>query len=370
VAQKRKTEQKIKSSILTIFAAVVSVTLLTVFLYWYFSVITPELPRPPLKTLAANHNIALGAHAALNRLENKPYREILTSQFNFITIDGESDWSKVHPSPSQYNYTQLDKLVSFAEANNMPIQYHHLVWGEEVFFPAWLKNGHYSSGQLLSIMHDYISNVVGHYKNKVVVWTVVNEAFSRAQHINGLSDWWADNIKGGTTYIDDSFIWAHQADPNTTLILNDFENETENNVSNAMYSYIKAAKARGIPIDGIGMQMHINAADPPSVEAMIKNMQRFDAIGVPTYITEFDVNLNYVKGSNAYKSQLESQITYNVVRACIESKACVSFDSFGITDKESLLKRLGNTDSHSFLFDSRYRPKPSFYAFRQAWIEP
>ena len=366
MAQKQKNKQKIKLPILTIFATIVSVT----FLYWYFSVKIPDLPQPPLKTLAANHGIALGVHAVLNRLEDKPYREILTSQSSFITIDGESDWSKVYPSPSQYNYKQVDKLVSFAESNNMPIQYHHLLWGEQSFLPSWLKNGHYSSEQLLGIIHSYISNVVGHYKNKVAVWSVVNEAFSRAQHINSLSDWWANNIKDGTTYIDDSFIWAHQADPNATLILNDFENNTENSVSNATYSYIKAAKARDIPIDGIGMQMHINAADPPSMEAMIKNIQRFDAIGVPTYITEFDVNLNYIKGSNAYKSQLESQITYNVVKACIESKACVSFDLFGITDKESLLKWLGDTGSHSFLFDSRYRPKPSFYAFRQAWIEP
>jgi len=99
-------------------------------------------------------------------------------------------------------------------------------------------------------------------------------------------------------------------------------------------------------------------------------MQRFNAIGVPVYITEFDVNLNFVKGTSTYKSNLESQITYSVVRACIESKACASFDEFGITDKDYLLKRIGNTNSHSFLFDSRYRPKPSFYAFSKAWLEP
>jgi len=270
VTQIQKAKRKKRPSLLNIFIVIVPLALLFIFIYWYFSVNTPNLPQPPLKTLAANHGVKLGAHSVLNRLENKSYREILTSQFSFITIDGESDWSKVYLSPSQYNYTQIDKLVSFAEAHNMPIQYHHLVWGEQVFLPSWLKDGHYNSEQLLNIIHSYISNVVGHYKNKIAVWTVVNEAFTRAQHRDGLSDWWANNIKDGTAYIDDSFIWAHQTDPNATLILNDFDNETENSVSNAMYNYIKAAKARGVPIDGIGMQMHINAADPPSKEAMIK----------------------------------------------------------------------------------------------------
>ncbi|HUD07280.1 MAG TPA: endo-1,4-beta-xylanase [Candidatus Saccharimonadales bacterium] len=339
-------------------------------LYWYFSIKTPNLPEPPLKDLAAAHGIQLGSHASLSRLSDKPYTNILTSQFSFLTIDGEANWNTIHPSLTQYNYTKVDKLMAFAKAHNMPVQIHHLVWGEQKFLPAWLKNGNYNKAQLLNIIHDYISNVVGHYKGKVAQWSVVNEAFSRAQHTYGLSDWWADHTGGGTTYIDDSFIWAHQADPNAKLLLNDFNNETENSISNAEYNYVVAAKARGIPIDGVGMQMHINASDPPSEEAIITNMQRFSAIGVPVYITEFDVNLNTVKGSSAYKNQLEAQITYNIVRACIESKACVSFDNFGISDKENLLKWLGHTDSHSYLFDSRYRPKPAFYSFRQAWLQP
>ena len=326
------------------------------FIYWYFSFSTPNLPTPPLKDLAANHGIPLGIHVSLDRLGDKPYTNIVKSQFSFLTIDGEANWDTFNPKPNVYNYTKADKLMAFAKANNMPVQIHHLLWGEEAFLPDWLKNGDYSKTQLLNIIHGYINNVVGHFKGQVEVWSVANEVFSRAQHIYGLSDWFADHTGGGTTYVNDAFIWAHQSDPNAKLILNDFNNETENSVSNAEYNYIKEAKASGVPIDGIGMQMHINASDPPTVSAMVANMQRFYAIGVPTYITEFDVNLNTVKGSSSYKNQLDAQIVYNVVRACIESKSCVSFDLFGVSDKESLLKLIAGTNSHSYLFTSRYVP--------------
>ena len=201
------------------------------------------------------------------------------------------------------------------------------------------------------------------------MWTVVNEAFTRNQHVYGLKDWWAENTGGGTKYIDDSFIWAHQTDPSAKLIINDFNNETENSVSNAEFSYLVSAKSRDIPIDGIGMQMHINAANPPSKNDVIKNIKRFAAIGLPTYITEFDVNLNSVKGSDEYKNKLEIKITYDIVRACIESESCKSFDEFGVTEKGSLFKKLTSADSHSFLFNSRYNPKDSFYAFRDAWLK-
>jgi GH35 family endo-1,4-beta-xylanase len=104
--------------------------------------------------------------------------------------------------------------------------------------------------------------------------------------------------------------------------------------------------------------------------AAIKNIQRYGEIGVQTYITEFDINLNSVKGSAEYKSKLESSITYDMVRACIESRYYVSYDEFGITDKENLHKWLGSTNTHSYLFESRYRPKASYFAFRLALLKP
>jgi len=368
--KKRKNKQKYWQHTPIIIVAGLFLIGIGYFFYWYFSFNTPNLPRPSLKNLATNHGTQLGIHVSLDRLSDKPYTNIVKSQFAFATIDGEANWDTINPTPTEYNYAKVDKLMAFAKANNMPVQIHHLLWGEEVFLPNWLKDGNYTRNQLLNIIHNYISNMVGHLKGQVAVWSVANEVFSRAQHVYGLSDWFADHTGSETTYVNDAFIWAHQTDPNAKLILNDFNNETENSVSNAEYNYIVTAKANGVPIDGIGMQMHINAADPPSVSAMVKNMQRFGAIGISTYITEFDVNLNSVKGSDSYKNQLESQINYNVVTACIKSKSCVSFDEFGVSDKESLLKWIGGTNSHSYLFNSRYDPQSAFYAFRQAWMKP
>jgi endo-1,4-beta-xylanase len=366
---KHKHSKKFKTLITKVILALLVVVLILIG-YWYFSLSAPKLPQPALKDLAANHGISLGVHVSLDRLSSKPYTSLIKSQFSFITIDGEADWNYDHPTISSYNYSKVDALVSFAKTNNMAVQIHHLVWGEQLFLPKWLKQGNYSPQQLLDIMHSYISNVVGHLKGKVAVWTVANEVFTREQHLYNLQDWWANHIQDGVGYVDDAFIWARQADPSAKLVLNDFDNETINSVSNAELSYINAAKARGVPIDGIGMQMHINASNPPTTAEVVANMRRFGAIGVPVYVTEFDVNLNTINGSTSYKDQLEAQITYNMVRACVESKVCVSFDEFGLTDKESLLKILAHTNSHSYLFTSRFVAKPSFYSFRQALLQP
>jgi endo-1,4-beta-xylanase len=356
-----------------IFGVVFAVIVVAGVLIWSRTSHTPNLPAPPLKDLAAKHNISLGNYASLKLINEKPYRDVLTTQYEFATVDGEPNWvfndGSLRPTPTTFDYTNMDKVVQFAQANKMPIQMHHLIWGEEKWLPAWLKNGNYSKQQLLDIIHYHISNVAGHYKGQVREWSVVNEAFTRGEHVNGLHDWWADHV-GDTSYIDDAFIWAHQADPNAKLILNDFQNESENPVSNAEYNYVKDAKARGVPIDGIGLQMHIDATYPPKKEDVIKNMQRFNAIGVKTYITEFDVNLNQVKGDATVRNRLQSQIYYDMARACIESKSCPSFAQLGITDKETWYNDLGWTKSEPLMFDRKYHTKPDFYAFRRAWQQP
>lgn len=329
----------------------------------------PNLPSPPLKSLAAAHGLALGNFAIRNHLSDPIYTDILTSQFNFVLADNTPNWyftdGGLQPGPNTYNWRQMDQIVAFAEKYNMPIQAHHYVWGEQKWLPDWLKNGHYTSQQLLEIMREHILTVGRHYSGKIAEWSVVNEAFTRAEHIYGLHDWWADHI-GGDSYIDQAFIWARQADPHSKLILNDFNNAVENSTSNAMYDYIKSALQRGVPIDGIGMQMHIDGTNPPKKADVIANMKRFAALGVGIYVTEFDLNMNDVKGSAAAKDAKEGEIYYNMMRACIESGVCHSFAYLGITDAETWYNYLGLKAARPLMFDNKYSPKPAFFKTRLA----
>jgi len=350
-----------------------AIALVGTFAHLHFSDKTPSLPDPPLKTLAAQHNIKLGNFAISSHINEKPYEQILTRQFNVALLDNTPNWyftdGGLRPSPTTYNFSTMDKLVNFAQSNHMDMQAHHLVWGEEKWLPDWLKNGNYSKSQLLDLIHQHIATVAGRYNGKISEWTVVNEAFTRKQHIFGLHDWWADHT-GDNSYIAQSFIWAHQADPSAKLILNDFNNESQNSVSDAMYSYIKQAKASGVPIDGVGMQMHIDGTRPPNKQAVINNMRRFGSLGVQVYITEFDVNMSNVKGSDKEKDKKEADIYYQMMRACIESQVCHSFSILGITDKETWYNYLGTaSDARPLPFDQHYNPKPAYWALRQALEE-
>lgn len=368
-----------KRYILVTITLVVTIIILGLIVYRYLPKLithptaTPQLPQPSLKTLAQPHKVALGNFAMPKLLGESAYSDILSQQFDFAVIDNQPNWHftdyDLRPTEKTFDFSRIDQVVGYAEDRHMPIQAHHFVWGEEKWLPDWLKKGNYTSQQLLDIMHTHITTVGEHYRGRIQEWTVVNEAFTRGQHVNGLHDWWADHI-GGQGYIDQAFIWAHQADPNAVLILNDFGNETENSVSDAMYTYIKSAHERGIPVSAIGMQMHIDGTHPPKKDDVIANMRRFADLGVGVYVTEFDVNMNDVKASDANKDKIEGDIYYEMLRACIESQACHSFAYLGITDKETWYNYLPLENARPLMFDENYQPKPAYYSTRRALEQP
>lgn len=368
--QGKKLREKKQLLLITwLVAVIILVFWSTNYFYPRYFAASPQLPGPPLKDLAASRGVELSVLVKPNWLQRKPFEGIVGTQFSSVTSDGELHWDKLRPSPAAYNFTAMDKIVAYAQDHHMAVQGHHLLWDEADSLPEWLKNGNYSQSQLMGLIQDHISTVVSHYKGKVSEWTVVNEPFTRAKHTYGLDYWWGDHLGNNTNYIDKAFTWAHVADPNAKLILNDFNNETENDTSDAQYSYMKSAKDRGVPINGIGMQLHIDASKPPNKDAMVKNMKRFGDIGYSVFVTEFDISSVSVKGTSEFKNNLEAKITANVVEACVESKNCVSIDLFGITDRKNVVS-FTHYKQRSNLFTEKYQPKPAFYTFRSAWSVP
>ncbi len=339
----------------------------------YVSEPLPELPVPPLKELAENKGIQIGSFASLKYLRERPYSEILASEFEYAIIDGEPNWHfedfTLRPSRDTFDFSHMDQVFDFADQNDMPVRVQHLLWGDEKWLPDWLKQGNFSREELLNIIEEHINTVGNKYKGRVREYTVVNEAFSRELKTGGNKDWWGDRL--GTEYIDKAFITARQADPNAILILNDFGNETEGEISNLMYDYIKDAKARGIPIDGLGMQMHISGISAPSKEDVVNNMRRFSELGVKIYVTEFDVNMHDVVGSDDEKLQKQAEIYSDMMSACIEAGAevCPNFGFLGLIDRQSWYQGIGINDAMPLMFHDDYTPKPAFYSVRSALEE-
>ncbi|HSS96123.1 MAG TPA: endo-1,4-beta-xylanase, partial [Terriglobales bacterium] len=264
----------------------------------------PSPTVPTLRSNAAIHNITVGAAADSGFLSESQYAAILGSEFSQLEPENEMKFGLIHPrpdsDPNPYDFSGADALVSFAQAHNMVVRGHTMVWHNQV--PDWLTNGisggTINSTQLSTILQNHIQTVMTHYSGKVYAWDVVNEAFN---DVDGTvrSTLWYDSpgigFQGqGTKYIEQAFNWAHTADPNAKLFYNDYNDETMNAKSDAIYAMAADFKNRGVPLSGIGFQMHwdLGFDNPVTLTSFTNNLQRFAALGMELHITELDIKVS------------------------------------------------------------------------------
>ena len=159
--------------------------------------------------------------------------------------------------PATYNFEPADSLVAFSQSHRMAVRGHTLVWHQQL--PSWLTSGGYSFVGLSSILADHIYTVMKHFAGQVYAWDVVNEAFNDDGSLRGTLWSNAPGIgREGTAYIEQALRWAHAADPKALLFYNDFGAEPVNAKSDAIYRMARDFLSRGVPLNGIGLQMHLS----------------------------------------------------------------------------------------------------------------
>jgi len=127
-------------------------------------------------------------------------------------------------------------------------------------------------------------------------------------------------------------------------------------------------RQRGVPIDGVGFQMHIADlhADVASISA---NISRFTALGVQVHITEMDVALPVDPNGSPRPEDLQKQadIYRQIATACLSHPGCTAIQTWGFTDKYSWIgSHSKQRQGAALLFDRDYRAKPAYAALRTA----
>jgi endo-1,4-beta-xylanase len=160
-----------------------------------------------LRDLAARRAIRVGAAVDPTYFPQAQYSNTLAAQFSQAQPENAMKFGPIQPGPATYSFTQGDQIVQFAQAHNMAVRGHTLVWYNQN--PTWLTTGNYTPAQLSSILHDHIQTVVSHYAGQVYAWDVVNEAFSDSGGALR-STIWSDSPGiglSGTAYIEQAFRW-------------------------------------------------------------------------------------------------------------------------------------------------------------------
>ncbi len=321
---------------------------------WSFT-IAPEPPH--LGDLAANHGIWIGSAVGDKQLGEVGYRDTLRREFNLLTPENQMKWGPIHPERDRYNFIGADAIVDFAQTNGMRSHGHTLCWHNQN--PDWLTNGRFTRTEMIDILRDHIHTVVGRYAGRIAIWDVVNELIDDS---GGLRETiWKNKI--GPEYIDLAFQFAHEADPDAILIINDYSIEPVNTKSTALYNLARDLQSRQIPIHGVGFQMHLTLKWALDYQSFANNMRRFANLGLEIYITEMDVRIQ----EPVTNADLARQATVyrNVMDKCISEPAFMGFQTWGFTDKYSWIPSFFEGWNDALIFDRSYKPKPAYYALRE-----
>lgn len=336
-------------------------------------------PPPNTATLAQNaakHSLMVGAAADSPYLSDSSYASILGSEYNELTAENEMKFASVAPTSATETYTGADALVSFAQAHQMAVRGHTLVWHQQV--PGWVTSGNYTTSQLSQILQTHITNEMTHFAGKVYAWDVVNEAFnddgSGSTPATVRSTIWYDSpgigFAGmGTAYIAQALNWAHAADPNAKLFYNDYNIETQNPKSDAVYLMAQDFTTRPVPVplDGIGFQFHIDPSfdTPANLASVTSNFQRFAALGLDIHITELDIAL---PDSSTASFSAQAKLYGELATICLQQPKCKLFQTWGFTDKYSWIPQFTNGQKGWALpFDATYQKKPAYTSILNAW---
>jgi endo-1,4-beta-xylanase len=288
--------------------------------------------------------------SAMDGFHESAYNEILAGEFNSITPGNAPKWQYTEPNRGQFDFTRADEHVDWGLANGQEVRGHTLVWHNQL--PGWVHD--VPADQLLDVMRHHVTTEVDHFKGRVVHWDVVNEAFEE----DGSRRQTVFQQKIGDDYIAEAFKAARAADPDVDLYYNDYNIDGINAKSDAVYEMVRDFLARGVPIDGVGVQAHLIVGQ--DLSSFRANLQRFADLGVDVAITELDIRMDLPR--NAAKDARQAEDYATVVGACLAVDRCVGITIWDLSDKYSWIPSVFPGQGAALIYDEQFQKKPSYYS--------
>ncbi|MFM0720374.1 endo-1,4-beta-xylanase [Paraburkholderia strydomiana] len=253
----------------------------------------------------------------------------------------------------KYNFAPADEIIAFAQAHGIAVRGHTLVW-------------HFRSGDW----------------KEAPDWFFAGDPNDPHQVYREDSPWYRALDKD---YIAIAFRAARAADPNVKLYINDYNTDDAGKRAKLL-SVIRELRAEGVPIDGVGHQMHISVNWPPlpNIKQAVDDVA---ALGLENQVTELDVSLYTDSGEcwsnpHACLPDLGRPVPNDVMRAQAQRYRAV-FDLF---EQESSIKAVtlwGYTDKHTWLtstpvprnnlpllFAANLQPKAAFWTIVDPSYQP
>jgi len=314
-------------------------------------------------------NAGFENNSIINSGTSAQQQAVVFPNFNQMTAGNIMKMGYLHPQETTFTFDQADAFVAFAHANGINVHGHTLIWHADYQVPSFMTN---YTGDFGAMLKTHVQTIVSHFKGQVVSWDVVNEALADDGQPT------VDNIlrsslfsqKMGQAFIDQAFINARAVDPQVDLFYNDYNIEAGGQKTTNLLALIDGMRSRGVPITGVGFQMHVTI-DWPSITAIESSLKAVADRGLKVKISELDVSMKSAYTSFTADAALRQQQRYHDIVAAylraVPAAQRAGITVWGVWDTDSWINQPGSPD-WPLLFDGNFQPKPALQGFKDALV--
>ncbi len=301
-----------------------------------------------------------------NRPENEAlFKERFKNLFNFAVFPFY--WAAYEPRQGQTNEVKIKEVVAWCKQNGITTKGHPLAWTHTAGTPRWLEQ--YSVEQSKLLLQQRIEKIVSGFKNEIEIWDVLNEVIHTVdwevavrENKAGQDNRYAgqDFMSEKIGFIDSCFRWAHNANPEADLILNEFDIVYNPDSRLRFYNVIKALQQRNTPLDGIGIQAHepYQGRIYYSPEQIWDTFDTYAGFNLPLHITELIPvsNGDSIKGdykTGIWTEQVQAEFAEMIFTLGFGHPLVESINWWGFSDANIWQPNGGLVDEH-------LNPKPVY----------
>lgn len=342
--------------------------------------------RPAARTLkeAVNGRFDIGVGVGFRALQQPANQSLIVDHFNYITPENCMKFAAIQPQENEFRFQKSDRVVKFAQEQNLKVLGHCLVWAKDDRTPEWFfQDGdqEVKPELLLQRMKKHIKTVVERYQGRVHSWDVVNEAIGGRNDEYLRDSVWAKLLSDD--FIVEAFRYTHEIDPAALLIYNDYHLHTKWR-RDRMERIVRKLRQQNAPIHAIGIQGHYDLDAVPYQE-LEELLIRLRQLKLKIAISELDIDMiprgvwwanggkdrERLKNYNPYPDGCPPELLARQAEQFARLFALfqkyedvilrVSF--WNVHDGESWLNHYPWTrDNYPTLFDRARQPKPAFHA--------
>ncbi len=295
------------------------------------------------------------------------------SQFNLIASSNQMWWSAVENEPYTFDFCSGDTFVAYAQAYHQSLRYHNLLSGNPTNgqTPNWVISPvlPWTGTSLSAVLKQWITTVIDHYRGKVAIFDVGNEATDG--NGNPQDNVFAKTI-GYPRYVEQAFQYARGDNPQATLLYDDF-NDWWGAKHTAVQNLITDLKNTGNAPDAVGMEFFgtgpwilPGSGSPQSVD-LPSVMSGFASLGVKTAVTQMTVPWFTTTGTDPLPNDpfwtAQANTYQYVLNSCLAPASnCFMFMTWGVSDTyyAPTAAAASTNGAGGDLFDEAYQPRPAF----------